>query len=106
MAFFYLELVCVHMELDGGVRPSRERGGRGYGSTVPVRQAFSQDGQERGSGWIGATPANGSEIWQVENDAGMEREERESLGESSREGEELGRSTYSEGRGRERCQGR
>jgi hypothetical protein len=52
---------------------------RGQGSVVPVRRALGRDGR-----------------------AEREREERESLGKSGREGAELGRSTYREGRGRER----
>jgi hypothetical protein len=79
----------MRMELDGGLGP-----GLGYSG-------------EAGTTWrLGsATPANDGEIWRAEHDAGREREERESLGESGREGAELGRSTYREGRGEKETPG-
>jgi hypothetical protein len=107
MAFFYLDLVLVCRELDGQGGSTAAGGfgragsgtwglGIGRGSGVAARRAG------RGSGGYGEARRN---FDQQSASAGRGREERESLSESGREGADLGRSTYREGRGERDARG-
>jgi hypothetical protein len=97
MDFFYLELMLVCTELDGGGGGSAEQGaGKGVSASgeAPAWRLNEQGAAPVVTARRTGTPASRAR-------AGREREERESLGESGREGAEIGRSTYREGRERE-----